>query len=106
MTVVLINAANLSKAQDGLFLQTGFRVDERSELFREVDSLVNCYLSCLLLVSFHDICETLHISMIFLEFINIDMKWVRVLCQLGKKFVELLHTARPKHFIQKIHLIT
>jgi len=106
VTVVLIDAANLSEAQDGLFLQASFRVDERSELLREVDGLVDCNLSCLLLVSFHDVCETLHVSMILLEVVYIDVKGVGILGQFWEKFVQLLDTARAEHFIQKIHFVT
>ena len=105
MAIVLVNAADLSQAQDCLFLQASLWVDEGSKFFREVNGLVYCHLGCLVLVGFHDVGETLDVSVVFLELINIDVKRIRVLGQLGQQLMKVLDTPGTEDLVKKVHLI-
>lgn len=105
MAVVLVNAADLSQAQNCLFLQAGLWVDKGSKFLREIDGLVYCHLSRLVLVRFHDVSQTLDISVVFLELININVKRIRVLGQLGQQLMKVLDTPGTEDLIKKVHLI-
>ena len=105
MAIVLVNAADLSQTQNCLFLQASLWVDKGSKFLREIDGLVYCHLSCLVLVRFHDVSQTLDISVVFLELININLKRIRVLGQLGQQLMKVLDTTGTEDLVKKVHLI-
>ena len=73
MAIVLVDTANFPEAKDCFFLQTSLWVDERTQFFREVNSLINSNLSGFFFVSFHDISKTLDIPVILLEVVDINI---------------------------------
>lgn len=105
MTVILINAANHFQTQNCLLLQASVRVNKWSKFFCKIDSLVNCYLGCFILIDINNVCEAFHIAAILFALFLIYLQGVLIISNLWQEDVQGFHTAGSKHFIKQVDTI-